>query len=272
MCKAFFVPKSCFYAHRNAKAKIDVVKIEQLALVKKYFNESRQSAGARTIKSRLNEDGYIVGCYKVNKLMSEANLISKQPGPHNYKVSKKEHFELPNLLGRQFNCMEENQVWCGDITYIWAGSQWIYLAVVMDLYSRKIVGWALSKSPDADLVVKALDHAHQQRGNPEGVMFHSDQGCQYTSLKFRQAIWRFRMSHSMSRRGNCWDNAPMERFFRSLKTEWVPPMGYTNFAEAKKDLGSYIMIYYNQLRPHSSNDALSPMRFEEKRKDVSGIS
>ncbi|WP_017903851.1 DDE-type integrase/transposase/recombinase, partial [Pseudomonas asplenii] len=108
--------------------------------------------------------------------------------------------------------------------------RWSYLAVVLDLYSRRVVGWAMSAKPDAELVVKALERAYEMRGRPRGVLFHSDQGSQYGSRSFRQRLWRYRMTQSMSRQGNCYDNAPMERLFRSLKTEWVPTVGYMTTA------------------------------------------
>ncbi|WP_036234572.1 integrase core domain-containing protein, partial [Marinobacterium litorale] len=114
--------------------------------------------------------------------------------------------------------------------------------------------------------------AWSRRGQPEGILFHSDQGCQYTSLKFRQRLWRYRMEQSMSRRGNCWDNSPMERLFRSLKTEWVPETGYSSLLVAKMDIGRYLMDYYNRQRPHRANGGISPLAAEEKLKTVSGIS
>lgn len=138
--------------------------------------------------------------------------------------------EIPNLLDRQFAVTQPNQVWCGDVTYIWTGNRWAYLAVVMDLFARKPVGWAMSFSPDSELTCKALSHAFESRVRPQGLMFHSDQGSHYTSRKFRQLLWRCQITQSMSRRGNCLDNSPMERFFRSLKTEWVPTIGYRSYS------------------------------------------
>ena len=130
----------------------------------------------------------------------------------------------------------------------------------------------MSSSPDADLTVKALDHAWEQRGRPSQVMFHSDQGCQYGGRKFRQRLWRYRMEQSMSRRGNCWDNSPMERVFRSLKSEWVPDLGYRSLPDATKDVGIYLMDYYNRQRPHTFNGGISPVMAEEKLNILSGIS
>ena len=130
----------------------------------------------------------------------------------------------------------------------------------------------MSSSQDAGLVVKAMDHVWEQRGQPEKVMFHSDQESQYASRKFRQRLWRYRMTQSMNRRDNCWDNAPMERLFRSLKSEWIPTLGYLTLTEAKKDIGGYLMDYYNRQRPHSFNGGISPVAAEENLTILSGIS
>lgn len=130
--------------------------------------------------------------------------------------------------------------------------------MVIDLYARKPVGWALSLSPNTELVKKALTMAYESRGEPSGLLFHSDQGCQYTSLAFRQMLWRYQMTQSLSRRGNCWDNAPTERFFRSFKSEWMPEIGYPDVAMAKKSITDYMLGYYSSLRPHRHNDGLPP--------------
>jgi putative transposase len=171
-------------------------------------------------------EGTIISRYKVRSLMREAALISKQPGPHRYKHATVERVDIPNRLNREFDVSGPDEVWCGDITYIWAQGRWHYLAVVLDLCRPRVAGWALSTQPNADLVVAALDIAYLQRGQPSGIMFHSDQGSQYASRLFRQRLWRYRMVQGMRCRGNCWDNSPMERMFRSLKTEWIPSIGY----------------------------------------------
>jgi len=134
---------------------------------------------------------------------------------------------------------------------------------VLDLHTRRVVGWAISAKPDAELVIKALDMAYEQRGKPQQVLFHSDQGSQYASRLFRQRLWRYRMEQSMSRRGNCWDNSPMERLFRSLKSEWISPTGYLTAQEAQRDISHYLMHRYNWIRPHQFNDGL-PLRWPKK--------
>lgn len=270
LCSMFEISRSSYYDYRNRKQRIDIGRIRLRIKVTEIFNRSRQSAGSRTIKIKMREAGEDIGRFKVRRLMKEASLVSKQPKPAAYKVAKVERPDIPNHLDRQFEVTQPNQRWCGDITYVWSQGRWVYLAVVLDLYARRVVGWNLSERPDAELVIAALDMAYQLRGNPHGVMFHSDQGSQYASKLFRQRLWRYRMKQSMSRRGNCWDNAPMERMFRSFKSEWMPSEGYRTFAEAKKDIGRYLMDYYNCYRPHQNNEGVAPAMAEEKPNLLSG--
>ena len=143
---------------------------------------------------------------------------------------------------------------------------------MIDLCARRVVGWAFSPKADADLVIKALDMTYEQRGRPQNVLFHSDQGGQYGSRSFRQRLWRYRFKQSMSRRGNCHDNAPMERLFRSLKSEWIPSVGYMSAALANQDIGRFLMQRYNWRPPHQFNEGLAPAVAEEKLNAVSGIS
>jgi putative transposase len=272
LCSLFDVPSSTYYERENNKDSIDAERIRQRSVVTQLFNASNGSAGQRTLVTQLSVLGMVLGRYKVSKLMKEAQLISRQPGPHKYKAGGVQHPTVENKLQRQFHVQAPNQVWCGDITYVWTGKQWAYLAVVIDLYARKVIGWAISSNPDSALAIKALNMAYSLRGQPKGVMFHSDQGCQYSSLAYQQQLWRKRFVQSMSRRGNCWDNAPMERLFRSYKSEWMPRHGYRNLDEAIKDIGYYLMSYYNQQRPHSYNGGLTPVQAEKRLNKLSGNS
>ncbi|TEF36080.1 IS3 family transposase [Pseudomonas aeruginosa] len=228
-------------------------------------------AGSRSILGMLREEGVTIGRFRVRRLMRELGLVSKQPGSHAYKQATVERPDIPNRLNREFATEHPNQVWCGDITYVWAQGRWHYLAAVLDLHTRRVIGWAFSAKPDAELVIKALDMAYEQRGKPQQVLFHSDQGSQYASRLFRQRLWRYRMQQSMSRRGNCWDNSPMERLFRSLKSEWVPSTGYLTAQEAQRDISHYLMHRYNWIRPHQFNDGLPPAVAEEKLNPLSGM-
>jgi len=263
LCRLFGICRSSYNYRMQHKG---IVKPERRALQQKAIEIhaiSRGAAGARTIAGQLTQQGESVGRYKAKNLMREANITSKQPYKPKYKIADEQSSVAPNLLARQFNVESINTVWCGDVTYIWAGTQWLYLAIVMDLYARKVIGWACSDSPDSALTCAALRVAYESRGRPKDVMFHSDQGCHYTSLKFRQQLWRYQIKQSMSRRGNCWDNAPVERFFRSLKTEWMPKELYASYSEAEHDVLYYINFHYNTARGHSYNNYLSPTAAEK---------
>jgi len=272
VCSAFDVARSSYYEYRQRAARIDVERLRLRSKIKELFRASRNSAGSRTLVGMMRECGHQIGRFKVSRLMSEAALVSKQPGSHAYKNATQERVDIPNHLDREFDVAAPDTVWCGDITYIWADNCWHYLAVVIDLHRRRVVGWSLSTRPDAQLAVKALEMAYEQRGRPHNVMFHSDQGSQYSSRVFRQRLWRYRMKQSMSRRGNCWDNAPMERLFRSLKTEWIPALGYMSKSEAVRDISYYLMDYYNWQRPHQFNDGVPPAKAENLFNSLSGIS
>ncbi|MGV8478686.1 IS3-like element IS222 family transposase [Pseudomonas aeruginosa] len=271
VCSAFDVARSCYYVHRLRRRRVDARRVALRSQVNQLFSQSRDSAGSRSILGMLREEGVTIGRFRVRRLMRELGLVSKQPGSHAYKQATVERPDIPNRLNREFATEHPNQVWCGDITYVWAQGRWHYLAAVLDLHTRRVIGWAFSAKPDAELVIKALDMAYEQRGKPQQVLFHSDQGSQYASRLFRQRLWRYRMQQSMSRRGNCWDNSPMERLFRSLKSEWVPSTGYLTAQEAQRDISHYLMHRYNWIRPHQFNDGLPPAVAEEKLNPLSGM-
>ncbi|AZZ10887.1 IS3 family transposase [Pseudomonas aeruginosa] len=271
VCSAFDVARSCYYVHRLRRRRVDARRVALRSQVNQLFSQSRGSAGSRSILGMLREEGVTIGRFRVRRLMRELGLVSKQPGSHAYKQATVERPDIPNRLNRKFATEHPNQVWCGDITYVWAQGRWHYLAAVLDLHTRRVIGWAFSAKPDAELVIKALDMAYEQRGRQQQVLFHSDQGSQYASRLFRQRLWRYRMQQSMSRRGNCWDNSPMERLFRSLKSEWVPSTGYLTAQEAQRDISHYLMHRYNWIRPHQFNDGLPPAVAEEKLNPLSGM-
>ncbi|EMN0525132.1 IS3 family transposase [Pseudomonas aeruginosa] len=271
VCSAFDVARSCYYVHRLRRRRVDARRVALRSQVNQLFSQSRGSAGSRSILGMLREEGVTIGRFRVRRLMRELGLVSKQPGSHAYKQAMVERPDIPNRLNREFATEHPNQVWCGDITYVWAQGRWHYLAAVLDLHTWRVIGWAFSAKPDAELVIKALDMAYEQRGKPQQVLFHSDQGSQYASRLFRQRLWRYRMQQSMSRRGNCWDNSAMERLFRSLKSEWVPSTGYLTAQEAQRDISHYLMHRYNWIRPHQFNDGLPPAVAEEKLNPLSGM-
>jgi putative transposase len=263
LLKAFDMKRSSHNYYLQQKDKVDAEEIRLKSEVRRLFDDSRQAAGSRTLSRTLQNDGERIGRFKTRRLMREMGLESKQPGRHRYKPALKPSDIADNHLDRQFEVDRLNRVWCGDVTYIRVGKTWRYLALVIDLYARRIIGWAFSDSPDSQLTMKALKVAYEARGRPVNLLFHSDQGCHYTSKAFTRLLRRYRIRQSMSRRGNCWDNAPMERCFRSFKTEWMPKEGYDDFEEAERDILRYIK-YYNIRRVHRSNGYLTPLEKEKR--------
>ncbi|QED64811.1 IS3 family transposase [Escherichia coli] len=264
LCSALEIHRSSYRYWRKRRDTVNPARVRLCSEIRRAWNQSRGSAGARTLAEMLTQNGVPMSRYRAGRLMKYLNLSSCQPGKHQYKNARQEHTCLPNLLERQFAVPEPDRVWCGDITYIWAGNRWCYLAVVMDLFARRVIGWSLSANADTALISSALRMAYEVRGQPRDVMFHSDRGSQYTGLKYQQLLWRYRIKQSVSRRGNCWDNSPMERFFRSLKTEWVPTDGYTGKDVARQQISSYILNYYNSVRPHHYNGGLTPEESENR--------
>ncbi|EIZ1613468.1 IS3 family transposase [Escherichia coli] len=264
LCSALEIHRSSYRYWRKRRDTVNPARVRLCSEIRRAWNQSRGSAGARTLAEMLTQNGVPMSRYRAGRLMKYLNLSSCQPGKHQYKNARQEHTSLPNLLERQFAVPEPDRVWCGDITYLWAGNRWCYLAVVMDLFSRRVIGWSLSAHADTALISSALRMAYETRGQPRDVVFHSDQGSQYTGLKYQQLLWRCRINQSVSRRGNCWDNSPMERFFRSLKTEWVPTNGYAGKDEARQQINDYILNYYNSVRPHHYNGGLTPEESENR--------
>jgi len=263
LLSVFDMKRSSYNYHCRHANRVNPERARLKARVIDIHQASRGAAGSRTISGTLKQQGEAVGRYQARSLMQDAGLTSKQGRKHRYKIADKSSHIAENVLNRAFAVEKPNQVWCGDVTYIWSGTQWLYLALVIDLYARRIVGWACSNSPDSALTTHALCVAYELRGRPRGLMFHSDQGCHYTSQIFQQQLWRYQIKQSMSRRGNCWDNAPMERCFRSFKTEWMPKKFYSSFNQAEQDIMRYIK-YYNSDRVHSYNDYLTPIQAEKK--------
>ena len=261
MCRLLKVPRSSYYAFAGRPVKA-AASPTLLAAVREIHRESRASYGSRRMALALQQRGHAIGRYRARSLMNEAQLAVARRRTHRYRKADGDALVAPNLLERRFEPPSINQVWAGDITYVRTLQGWSYLAIVMDLYSRRIVGWAFALVPDTVLVLKALHQARDHRKPPPGLMFHSDQGCQYTSAHFVNELKANSIIQSMSRKGNCWDNAPVERFFRSLKSEWINEKGYPDHAHAERDIGAYIDGFYNYRRIHSAADNLPPARCE----------
>ena len=230
--------------------------------------EHQHAYGKRRIKEVLNNKGLSIGVYKTASLMKKANVVAIRPKKSPRYTKGETHSIAENLLKRQFNPSTLHTHWVGDITYIKTHVGWSYLACVLDLASREIVGWALSESPDAALAKEALKNAlKQQQPDPHKLQFHSDQGVQYSADKFVSYLNNLQITQSMSRRGNCWDNAVMERFFRSLKTERLNNLSFNNHSSVVTTVESYIR-YYNYKRLHSSLDYETPHARSQKMKNA----
>ena len=233
-------------------------------MVKEIFQESRESYGSPRITEELSRRGIICNKKRIAALMRKNGIAAKiYRKQRKTTLSDHQREVAENILGREFLREGPNQVWTSDITYIRTDEGWLYLAVVMDLYSRKIIGWEVGKRLGADLVEKAMRKALLDRKLQKGIIFHSDQGIQYTSQSFRELLRENGFIQSMSRRGNCYDNAVTERFFHTLKTEMINRRKYKSREEARKSIFEYIEIFYNRKRIHSAIGYLSPVEFEK---------
>ena len=274
LCRLLGVQRSAYYDWRDRPGKI--IPPQELALrrrMKALFAASRDSLGSRTMMKQLRKEGFEIGRDRARRLMKALNLKVKQK--HKYKVTMDSKHQWPvaeNVLDRQFSPQEPNQAWGTDITYLWTQQGWIYLAVVIDLYSRRVVGWSMDRRMNKALVIRALLMAINLRQPPAGLIHHSDRGSQYASHAYQALLKQHGMICSMSRKGNCWDNAPVERFFSSLKREWTGDRLYQTRQEAIADVREYVAVYYNSKRLHSTLGYKTPMDYEKDLNKVSGIS
>ena len=220
VCANLNMQRSGYYRRITHKP-IDVEAIKLKVAMRQIHTEMHATYGSRRMCAELNAQGFTVERYKVRSLMQALSLKAKRPKQHRYPIAGNPSVIAPNSLKRQFNPPQTNVNWTGDITYIRTGQGWLYLAIVLDLYSRRVVSWAFSSQPNSELSARALHIAVQHRRPAQPLLFHSDQGVQYSSDTFQQSLRNHNITASMSRRGNCHDNAVTERCFRSLKSERV---------------------------------------------------
>jgi putative transposase len=233
-----------------------------LALIRAIHGETKGAYGAPRIWRELGERGYRAGKERVRRLMQEHGIRARHKRRYKATTDSKHNFPVaPNLLDRQFNVYRPDLVWTTDITYIPTAEGWLYLAVVMDLCTRMIVGWAMGERMTRDLVIDALRMAWFRRRPPRGLIHHSDRGSQYCSHDYQDLLKQYGMTASMSRKGNCWDNAPTESFFNSMKNERTHHARYATRAEARQDTFEYIELFYNRRRRHSALGYVSPADF-----------
>jgi len=260
-CRLLAVSRSGYYAAlgRSTKPLLCKARIH----LKAAFTASHQSYGSRRLVTALGIQGIQIGRYKVRSLMREAHLKPVWKRKFIHTTDSKHKLPIAdNILARQFNPAMPNTAFVTDITYIRTGTGWLYLAIVLDLYSRKVVGWAMAPSMPAELVCTALHMAIQTRQPAPGLIVHSDRGSQYASDLYQALLTKHRFVCSMSRKGNCWDNAVAERFFLNLKMERVWQRSYANQAEARIDIVDYIVGFYNSQRINSVLGNLPPAVFE----------
>lgn len=266
MCHVLRVSRSGYYAWRRRPASAQLQRREQLVVqIRQAHRQSRRRYGSPRIHAELRAQGTPCSRNTVAKLMRQDGLRSKMSRRFVVRTTDSRHAHplAANRLNRQFQRSKPNEAWVADITYIATAEGWLYLAVVMDLYSRKIVGWAMSDSLAAELACGALEMAllHRRPGGP--VLHHSDRGVQYACDEYQQLLARHGLTPSMSRRGNCYDNAAMESFFGTLKTELVHHETYATREAARQSLFEYIEVFYNRQRRHSALAYASPESYEQ---------
>ena len=274
MCDVLQVSTSGYYGWLEHKPSTQQQRRGHIAqAAARFYFESERIYGYRKIYEDLRQANIDCCRETVRRIMNEIGLFSRVKRKFVHTTDSDHDMAVAqNLLDSDFTAAAVNKKWAADITYIPTEQGWLYLAAVMDLYSRRIIGWAMSEHIDSDMVTSALQMAISQRKPQTGLLHHSDRGSQYASDNFQDLLDDNGIVCSMSRKGNCWDNACMESFFGSFKTEWVRDKKYSSFTEAKKDIFKYVEIFYNRRRRHASLGYLSPAAYEElngnERKEV----
>ncbi len=276
MCRVLEVSRSGFYAWlRRPESNRTKADRKLKVWIRAIHKRTRKSYGSPRIHEELKEleemkeANLTCGRHRVARLMREDGLRAK--AGKKFKVTTDSNHKLPvaeNLVQREFTVSEPNRVWVGDITYLWTREGWLYLAVLLDLFSRRVVGWSVSSRLKRGLVMDALQRAIALRAPEAGLIVHHDRGSQYASDDYRDILKDGGYLLSMSRKGDCWDNAVSESFFGSMKTEWVPEFGYETRKEGEIDLFRYIEEFYNRTRRHSTIGNVSPVRFENEAVEI----
>ncbi len=269
LCRTLRVSRSGYYRWCQSAPSARALENKRLSeKIKALFYMSRCLYGTRRIRHLLQQEGEIISRRRIGKIMKDQGLRCKTRRRYCLTTTSNHRQEIaPNLLNRKFVAASVNQKYVGDITYIRTLEGWLYLAVVIDLFSRRVVGWSLSSRMDAGLVNRALQMAIDRRQPPPDLLWHTDRGSQYASDSHRLILKKYGITQSMSRKGNCWDNAVSESFFHTLKTELTKSVTFTSRRQAKAAIFEYIEVYYNKQRLHSSNDYMAPAVFEEVSKN-----
>jgi transposase InsO family protein len=265
MCRVFKLGRSGYYAWLKGNRSIRNNENDRLLLkIKTIFKDKKKVYGSPRIHKQLKAEGESCSRGRVERLMSKNGIAVKHKRKHVITTDSKHDLPIAeNILNRNFKVDEPNKVWLSDITYIPTGEGWLYLAGVLDLGTKAIVGWSMRDNMEKGLVIDALNMAYSRRKPRKGLLHHSDRGSQYASNDYRELLAGYGMQMSMSRKGNCWDNAPMESFFGTLKKELIYNRKYQTREEAKKEIFEYIEVFYNRERLHSSLGYLSPANYEK---------
>ena len=265
LCETLDVSRSGFHAWLSRPASAHALADERLlAEITRSFHRSDRTYGARRVWHDVLAEGIACGLHRIERLMRLDGLRARPRRRGLPKDDGERSGIADNLLDRDFQADRPNQKWLADFTYIWTGEGWLYVAVVLDLFSRRVVGWSMKAERDAQLVMDALTMAVWRRGKADALLHHSDQGSQYTSEQFQRLMADHGITCSMSRAGNVWDNSAMESFFSSLKTERTARKVYRTRDAARADVFDYIERFYNPTRRHSTLGYLSPMEFERQ--------
>ena len=264
MCRVLEVSRQGFYAWcRRGASRRKLDDVELAARIKAIHAASRGRYGSPRVHAQLRREGVRVGRKRVERLMRQQGLEARRKRKFRRTTDSDHDLPVaPNLLERNFETDGPNQVWVADITYVWTHEGWLYLAALLDLFSRRVVGWAMSTSLGRGLALDALHMALQGRQPPAGLVHHSDRGCQYASHDYRSLLDAHGLVCSMSRKGDCWDNAVAESFFGGLKSELVNDADFATRAEAKTALFEYLEVFHNRQRLHSSLGYLTPVEYE----------
>ena len=267
MCRILKVDRASYYHWLKSSCKNQQIDTKLNELIEIIFVQGRGNYGTRRIQDRLKlRYGILVSRRRIGYTMKDLGLVVKTKKRYKINTTNSNHNLpiAPNLLNRDFYASYPNEKYVGDITYIPTSEGWLYLATVIDLYSRKIVGWSMDDTMKVSLVNDALNMALISRKPPKGLLWHTDRGSQYASYSHKDLLQEYGIVQSMSRKGNCWDNAVAESFFHTLKTELIYHEIYETKSQANRAIFEYIEIYYNRQRMHSANGNLSPVEFEEK--------
>ena len=267
LCQTLRVSRSGFHAWLGRPRSTRSIADDQLSVkIVEVYERSRKTYGSPRVHADLRAEGTKVSENRIARLMRQRGIQARRRRKFKATTDSKHGYPIaPNILARKFNVDEQDRAWAGDVTAIWTSDGWLYLAHLLDLFSRRIVGWAVSSSNDTELALAALRSAVRRRNPKAGLVHHTDRGSPYASSEYRREAVAFGMNRSMSRKGDCWDNAVSESFFKTIRAELIDDLGVLPWRETRRAISDYIENFYNPTRRHSHLGYLSPVEFELRR-------